>query len=216
MLLDCPPGAALTECAASGALEAIHKSLHWDARTEIAFANAGLRELIKDAEIVPFGFALLACNAAPRDVEGIASRLRLKRHEADAVEGIAALRGQRRMLERPQAKPSGVALLLDRYPAAVVAAFAADNAGSIAAEVALRYLREWRHVKPRLNGADVQAMGIGAGPRIAQALQLLRAARLDGTARDRDDERVLVARFAKSIRDSSAMTGTIELSTNGH
>jgi hypothetical protein len=71
-------------------------------------------------------------------------------------------------------------------------------------------------VKPRLNGADVQAMGIGAGPRIAQALQLLRAARLDGTARDRDDERVIVARFAKSIRDSSAMTGTIELSTNGY
>ncbi len=61
-----------------------------------------------------------------------------------------------------------------------------------------------------LSGNDLMAMGIPEGPRIKQALQLIRAARLDGWASDRDDERALVLRFAKSIRDSRAMNEPID------
>jgi hypothetical protein len=194
-----------------GVLGTIHKSLHWDARRSVALGHDGLRALLRPYELVPFGFALLALDAAPRDVNGIVDRLRLKRVEAAAVASVAALRAHRKTLERPQAKPSGVVLLLERYPEPAVAAFAAGNAGSIAGDVAVRYLREWREVKPLLNGRNLQTLGVPEGPQVARGLQLIRAARLDGWARDRDDERALALRFAKSIRDSTAMNAPIDL-----
>jgi tRNA nucleotidyltransferase (CCA-adding enzyme) len=107
-------------------------------------------------------------------------------------------------------------VLLDRYPPASVAAFAAVSDDSIAASLALRYLGEWRRVRPRVRGDDVVALGVPEGPNVQKALQLVRAARLDGTARDLADERMLVLRFARSIRDAGVMTGDIELHSNGH
>jgi hypothetical protein len=105
--------------------------------------------------------------------------------------------------------------ILERYTDAAVTAFAVISGGT-AGTIATQYLTEWKFVRPEMSARDLMEMGVPQGPRIAQALKLLRAARLDGTARDRDDECALVARFAKSIRDSAAMTRTIELSANGH
>ena len=114
------------------------------------------------------------------------------------------------MLRRPDVKPSGVVTLLERYPTASVAAFAMTTGNTVARQLALRYLEEWRHTRPLLSGRDLEALGVPAGPQIARGLQLIRAARLDGWADDRGDERALAARFAKSIRDSAAMTSPIE------
>ena len=86
---------------------------------------------------------------------------------------------------------------------------------TIAGRLALRYLAEWRNVKPTLNGRDLLALRVPEGPRVHQGLQLLRAARLDGWAVDRDDERVLIARFVKSIEDSRSMNASIDLHLNG-
>jgi hypothetical protein len=123
------------------------------------------------------------------------------------------------MLRRPQAKPSGVVMLLDRYPAASVAAFAFTAPDEIAAGVALRYLGDWRHVKPLLRGDDLIALGVPEGPQVQKGLQLIRASRLDGWSGDEGDERALALRFVKSIRDSTS-AGTsgaeIELHANGH
>jgi tRNA nucleotidyltransferase (CCA-adding enzyme) len=120
------------------------------------------------------------------------------------------------MLRRPDAKPSGVVGLLDRYPLAAVAAFAATDGDAIARHLALRYLEEWRRVKPILTGEDLLEMGVPQGPLVQRGLQLVRAARLDGRAGDRDDERALVRRFAKSIRDSGGMNTNIEFDTDGN
>jgi hypothetical protein len=164
-----------------------------------------------------FAFALLAAEASPEDAAAIVARLKLKRNQAAAVAGIASLRATAApMRTRRDVKPSGVVLLLDRYPDASITAVAAMNGDSIAGHLALQYLETWRHVKPSLGGRDLQALNIPEGPRIAQALQLLRAARLDGMALDADDERALVARFVAAIRDSSAMNAPIELHLNGH
>ncbi len=161
------------------------------------------------------GFALLAAAASPEHADAIISRLKLKRGEAAAVTGIAALRNAAATLARPGVKPSGVVVLLDRYPEESVAAFAAMHSEAIAGRLALRYLAEWRNVKPALNGRDLLEMGVPEGPRVHQGLQLLRAARLDGWAVDRDDERALIMRFVKSIRDSSRQGRPAELYLNG-
>jgi tRNA nucleotidyltransferase (CCA-adding enzyme) len=204
-------GRALDAGAAAGALRAIHPALTWDASRPAAL------DAMADADVrrTPYGFALLASRASEDDAEAICVRLRLTRDEAAAVRGIAAMSGVTAMLRRDQAKPSGVAMLLDRYPVASVAAFAATAADAIARQMALRYLEEWRHEKPLLSGRDLQAMGVPEGPQLQQGLRLIRAARLDGWASDRGDEQALALRFAKSIRDSKGTSADVELHLNG-
>lgn len=200
-------GAALEAMAAGGVLAAVHPALSWDARRTEAVEAARTAE----ADGVALGFALLAAGATAEEAEAIAGRLKLTREEAAAVRGVASLRAAAAMLRRPDAKPSGVVVVLDRYPAAAVRAFAATAEDAIAGQLALRYLEDWRQVKPILSGEDLIEMGVPEGPQVGRGLQLVRAARLDGWAADRDDERALVLRFAKSIRDSDAMRGRIDL-----
>lgn len=236
LLLEEETGAvALEACDAAGALRAIHPALRWTPAASPAFSARDIRSALDEPSSpslratptapsprrwrggwrVRCGFALLAAAASPDDAAAIIARLKLKRGEAAAVTGIAALRNAAATLVRPDAKPSGVVVLLDRYPEESVAAFAAMHSGAIAGRLALRYLAEWRNVKPALNGRDLLEMSVPEGPRVHQGLQLLRAARLDGWAADRDDERALIMRFVKSIRDSSRQRRPVELHLNG-
>ncbi len=66
-----------------------------------------------------------------------------------------------------------------------------------------------------MSGADLQQFGVPVGPSLARGLQLIRAAKLDGWAPDLPDEEAIALRFAKSIRDSSAMNSDVELHLNG-
>jgi len=198
---------ALEAAETAGVLRAVHPALAWDTRRGEALGWA--RELALPRVVL--GFALLAAGAGPDEAEAIIERLRLTREEAAAARDIAALRAHAATLRRPDAKPSGVVVLLDRYAPAAVAAFAATADDAIAAALARRYLGEWRHVRPTMRGDELVAMGVPEGPQVSRGLQLVRAARLDGWARDAGDERALVARFAKSIRDSAAMNAPIEM-----
>ena len=197
---------------AIGALAALHPGLSWDERRSRSLASESFATIPR----LPFGFALLSSRASMEEAAGIIDRLRLGRQEASAVTGMTAMRDVVRTLRRPGAKPSGVVVLLDRYPLATVAAFAATSDDPIAAQLALRYLGEWRNERPLLHGDDLVALGVPEGPQIQKGLQLIRAARLDGWASDEGDERALALRFAKSIRDSRAANADIELQPNGH
>jgi len=204
-------GVTLEACQATGALRSAHVALRWDAEKS-AVLDAGV---VTGATRVTLGFALLASEASAAEAGAICARLRLTRAEAAAVRGIAALAPVSVMLRRAEAKPSGVVLLLDRYPAASVAAYAGTAADAIARRLALRYLEEWRYVKPMLSGRDLQELGVPEGRQIARGLQLIRAARLDGWAKDRGDEQALALRFVRSIRDASATATDAERHGDG-
>jgi hypothetical protein len=201
---------ALEQLAEMAALAAVHPALAWSPRASDALRDGG-----RVADTLAYGFALLAARARASDAAGIVERLRLKRGEAAAVRDVVALVEAMPLLTRPNVKASGATQILERYTDAAVAAFAATEDG-IGAEIARRYLAQWRDVRPALTASDVVALGVPAGPRIAQALQLLRAARLDEIALDADDERVLVARFVAAIRDSTKADAAVELRANGH
>jgi len=192
-------GEALAALDAAKALAQIHPALHWHPRATIALAGAPA-----DAPPVEVGFALLGTGATAAEAARIAARLDLTRSEAAAVRGVASLARSGSLLRRRDVRPSGVVALFDRYPLASVVAFVA-SADGVAAHLLREYIASWRHERPLLNGDDVMRMGVPEGPQVGRALQLVRAARLDGWAADRDDERALVLRFAKSIRDSHAM-----------
>jgi tRNA nucleotidyltransferase (CCA-adding enzyme) len=61
------------------------------------------------------------------------------------------------------------------------------------------YLGQGRGARPLSSGDDVVATGVPRGPRVAQALGLLRDLRLDGRVRTKDDERAAVADWNQSL-----------------
>jgi tRNA nucleotidyltransferase (CCA-adding enzyme) len=206
LLGETTAGAALEACARAGALLAVHPALRWDSERGAALAS----DATADIPRIPYGFALLVAGGTPAEAAAVTLRLKLKRAEAAAVGGVTAMATVATMLKRRHAKPSGVVMLLDRYPLASVAAFAATADGAIARQLVLRYLAEWRQVKPLLSGRDLQEFGVPNGPQVQRGLQLIRAARLDGWANSRDDERALARRFVKSIRNAGAMKAPIK------
>jgi tRNA nucleotidyltransferase (CCA-adding enzyme) len=200
LLFDEPTGGdALSDLHKVGALSEIAPGLGWSPRASgalAAFDLEGRRER---------GFALAASGASASEAEAIVGRLQLSLAEASAVRAMHALPSVVEMLRRADVKPSGVVTLLDRYPVPAIEAFAGLHESDEVGAMLLRYLEEWRHERPILDGHDLMELGVPEGPQIKRGLQLIRAARLDGWATDRDDERALILRFAKSIRDSRAM-----------
>lgn len=195
-------GNAFEMCAREGILAATHSALSWDAGRSVALA----RPVPDDIARTAYAFALLSVGASASEADSIVERLKLTRQQATAVRGLASIGDIAPMLRRPDVKPSGVVVLLDRFPTAAILAFSAATDDAVAGQLALRYVDEWRHIKPLLNGDDIIEIGVPSGPQVHRGLQLIRAARLDGWASDRDDERALAMRFAKSIRDSNTTT----------
>ena len=175
-----------------GLLAAVHPALRADER-EIG-ALAGLGEVTpshRDAVL----FCLLLADASPGEAEGAIARLALTGRQAAAVQGLLALREQEAELARTSLRPSEAALLLAPQAPAAIEAFALIAGRPRAAERSRRYLQEWRYVRPRLNGRDVEALGVPHGPQVGVALASLREARLDGLTKSREDEVALVRRM---------------------
>ena len=63
---------------------------------------------------------------------------------------------------------------------------------SNAGQLLCHYQAKWRYVKTELNGNDLLAMGLEAGPKVGQLLDRLLAARLDNEVHDLAGERVLL------------------------
>jgi tRNA nucleotidyltransferase (CCA-adding enzyme) len=207
LLSEGSAGTALRALDRERVLRQVHPGLSWS-----DVCGSGLTiALSAGVDRTATGFALLARDANEAAAAAIVLRLRLTRGQASAVMAMPPLMRSALALTRPSAKPSGVVLLLDRFPVASVAALAATAPDRVIQSVCLRYLGEWRHVHTMITGDDVQHLGVPTGPRVAQGLQLARAARLDGWATSREDEAAVVQRFAASIGDAERATATIEI-----
>jgi tRNA nucleotidyltransferase (CCA-adding enzyme) len=179
-----------------GALQALHPALSPGDRALRAIARLPRVSSAPRDEVL---CALLLSSAPAKAIERAAERLSLNAAQAAAARGYASLRRHERRLARPSLRASRAVAVLEGYPVAAVEAFAL-TAEPLAARRARRYLDRWRFVRPELNGRDVQALGVPRGPRIGDALTLLRTAHLDGTARTREDDVKLIERFLRRRR----------------
>jgi tRNA nucleotidyltransferase (CCA-adding enzyme) len=92
-------------------------------------------------------------------------------------------------------RPSEVdAILRDRAPAAQVGASIAG------ADVVARWWETWRDLVPEVTGSDLVAAGVAPGPAIGRALRAVRAAVLDGEARDRGEQMAMALAEAGMYR----------------
>jgi tRNA nucleotidyltransferase (CCA-adding enzyme) len=181
-------GTILRLAARRHVLEAAHQELILDSRKlRAASSLPALRTSHRSAVL----FCLLLSGAAPAEAEDAIGRLAMTGQQAEAVAGLLGMRRFAGELAAAGVQPSRVAELLSPRPMEAVETFALIGPAR-AAKRARRYLDEWRFVRPRLDGSDLQQLGIACGPAVGSMLKALRAARLDGRVSTREDEVALV------------------------
>jgi len=185
---DCPER-ILARAQALGVLPALHPALSFDRRRAAACASARRRPLAPLPEVY---LCLLAARATPGQVEGALLRLALHGAWERALRDALRLRQEALPLAAPRLRPSQVVAILEPLSAAAIAAHALLEPPGILRRRLQRYLEDWHYRRPALRGQDLQALGIASGPAMGQMLARLRAARLDGQARRREDEVMLI------------------------
>jgi tRNA nucleotidyltransferase (CCA-adding enzyme) len=140
--------------------------------------------------------ALLTYNLDETEIERLIDYLKLDKLLSRTLrdsQKIKALHGE--LAEEPM-QPSAIYLHLHGYSEEAIRAnlIASESAG-VRRNIQL-YLDELRYVKTSLNGDDLIALGIKAGPSIKLLLGLLLDARLDGEVASREDEVRLLKQFS--------------------
>ncbi len=185
---DCPER-ILGRAQALGVLSALHPALSFDRRRAAALALARRRPLAPPPEVC---LCLLAAGAAPNQVEGALLRLALHGTWERPLRDSLRMREAASRLAAPGLRPSQVVAILDPLSAAAMAAHALLQPPGTVRRRLRQYLEHWRYRRSALRGRDLQTLGVAPGPAMGQMLARLRAARLDGEARGREDEVSLV------------------------
>jgi tRNA nucleotidyltransferase (CCA-adding enzyme) len=185
---DCPER-ILARAKALGVLPALHPALSFDRRRAVAFAAARGRPLAPLPEVY---LCLLVASATPAQVEGALLRLALHGAWERALRDALRLRQEASRLAAPGLRPSQVVAILEPLSTAAIDAHALLEPPGIVRRRLRQYLEDWRYRRPALRGHDLRALGVAPGPAMGQMLARLRAARLDGEARRREDEVMLI------------------------
>jgi tRNA nucleotidyltransferase (CCA-adding enzyme) len=188
----------LREAERLGVLAAVHPALA--AGRDVVRVATGIAARADRADRNALVLCLLLAGATPRAAASAIARLSLTRKQADAVRGLLALRRLEQRLAAASLRPSAAVRLLEPFPDVSVEAFVLLSTNKVAARRARRYLEEWRAVRPFLDGRDIEALGVARGKGVGRALEMLRDARLDGSAKTRKDEEALVRKM--TVRSS--------------
>jgi tRNA nucleotidyltransferase (CCA-adding enzyme) len=189
------PERILARAQALGVLPALHPALSFDRRRAAAFAAARRRPLAALPEVY---LCLLVAGAAPNQVEGAVLRLTLHGAWERALRDSLRLREEASRLAVAGLRPSQVVAILEPLSGAAIAAHALMEPPGIVRRRLRQYLEHWRYRRPALRGRDLQALGVAPGPAMGQMLARLRVARLDGEARKRQDEVMLIRAWQSS------------------
>lgn len=211
ILLEEMPEYAMRRLDELGVLARLHPQLvvdDWVVRKfgELRRARAmtGVDPRLHDEPLARQYWGALTYRLSPEVDAQLVDRLALRGETQRLVEALDRLRRVEPDLSRPHLRPSEIAQLLDPVSvAALVLGEAVLLDDPLAIERVGMYLAAWRTVKPDLDGNDLRAMGISRGPIYGEIMRALRAARLDGEIRTREDEQALVAALLRASEDAN-------------
>jgi tRNA nucleotidyltransferase (CCA-adding enzyme) len=187
------PERALRRLGELGALQRLSPSLKGN--DWLADKLAIARRSSKSGELPALYFCLLVYPLDEKEVSQLVRRLNMPARLAKTVEDAIRLKLCLPRLDKPHLKPSRVYQFLREYhPLAVKAnAIAGDNAAT--RQYLELFLSRLRYIKPRLNGEELQRLGIPEGAELGRILRSLHQARLDGEVSTRDDEEKLALKL---------------------
>ncbi len=132
------------------------------------------------------GWTLWLISWPVSDVDAIAKRLGFPVLLAKSAHSASSLLGG--LPSFVNWKPSQWTFYLDDIPTlAVYAVYLVTKEQPLH-----QYLTKWQNVKPTISGHDLKARGLQPGPRYAEILRQLRAARLDGDVKSDQEENLLL------------------------
>jgi tRNA nucleotidyltransferase (CCA-adding enzyme) len=197
-LRESQPTAVLQRLAELKVMAQIHSDLLWLDTAAAAIGRAQdllrepqWRETLQGESPAFIYFALWLLPLALPVQTAVMDRLKVRKTTRDDLTAINRLLAELATLPA-DASPSRVVQILRAYPlrGLLVARAAVIHAAAI--DQIERYFREWRHVRPALDGTALLALGLKPGPQIGRLLEQLLAARLDGVVADEAGERRLL------------------------
>jgi tRNA nucleotidyltransferase (CCA-adding enzyme) len=188
------PEKALRRADELGALQQLSPSLKgngWLARRFKEAREISAREKIgRDVYL-----ALLAWRLNSADIENFIQRLRFGNEVSKVLRDIPEVKQTLSALTIQRIKPSVLCRLLEHHhqQAVVAASLAADS--TLVRRRLRHYLAELRFMSPSLSGEDLKSMGVPQGKKLGALLRSLKAAKLDGMVKTREQERELVRKW---------------------
>ncbi|MFN2222040.1 MAG: CBS domain-containing protein [Candidatus Promineifilaceae bacterium] len=189
----------LARLAEIGVLRRIHPDFSWQPSTAIKLANAEVvladptwQDALGSESAVFVYFALILLPLKVHVRQEVMHRLKVRKGTRDDVGAVQALLDHLTNLDA-SARPSDVVKHLRPYaPRVLLVAVSQIGPDSTVGQLISQYQSEWRNVRTELNGNDLLAMGLEAGPKVGRLLDRLLAARLDGEVDDVAGERALL------------------------
>jgi len=176
-----------------GALQRINHSLGGNEWLAAKFDDA--RRLGKPGELPALYFCLLAYPLNGEQLNQLVSRLNPSAKLTKTLKDTARLKLHLTQLNKPSLKPSNIYYFLHEYdPLAIKANIIAEDKPVIRQHLQL-FLSKLRYVKSCLNGEDLQKLGIPAGTKLGEILEILHKAKLNGEVTTKDEEEKLARRL---------------------
>lgn len=176
-----------------GALQRINHSLGGNEWLAVKFDDA--RRLGKPGELPALYFCLLAYPLNGEQLNQLVSRLNPSAKLTKTLKDTARLKLHLTQLNKPSLKPSNIYYFLHEYdPLAIKANIIAEGKPVIRQHLQL-FLSKLRYVKSCLNGEDLQRLGIPAGTKLGEILEILHKAKLNGEVTTKDEEEKLARRL---------------------
>ena len=176
-----------------GALQRINHSLGGNEWLAAKFDDA--RRLGKPGELPALYFCLLAYPLNGEQLNQLVSRLNPSAKLTKTLKDTARLKLHLTQLNKPSLKPSDIYYFLHEYdPLAIKANIIAEGKPVIRQHLQL-FLSKLRYVKSCLNGEDLQRLGIPAGTKLGEILEILHKAKLNGEVTTKDEEEKLARRL---------------------
>ncbi len=141
--------------------------------------------------------ALLTYSLTGEEKEHLISHLRLPKSLAQILRDTDSLRAELQSLADPKLTPSRIYHILYSYSPLAITANSLASDSDVARRHIRLFLDKLCYIKPALTGNDLKRMGIAAGPRIKEILNLLHEARLDGKVTSKKGEEELIRGFLK-------------------
>lgn len=176
-----------------GALQRINHSLGGNEWLAAKFDDA--RRLGKPGELPALYFCLLAYPLNGEQLNQLVSRLNPSAKLTKTLKDTARLKLHLTQLNKPSLKPSNIYYFLHEYdPLAIKANIIAEDKPVICQHLQL-FLSKLCYVKSCLNGEDLQRLGIPAGTKLGEILEILHKAKLNGEVTTKDEEEKLARRL---------------------
>jgi len=136
--------------------------------------------------------AFMVYRLSLEDVEDLIAYLRFPNTLAQVLRDTLNMKNNLSSLGTPGISPSRIYHYLHQYSQHAILANLIISENSLVRQHIELYLNKLRYVRTALTGEDLLQAGISPGPRVKEAMELLRESRLDGKLTNREDELELV------------------------